>query len=305
MKRLILLISFIMMGVNLLGIEEKVEMKKLILKIRNKSPENFIIISQNGTNIFFQRRGVIDKELLEAIDGMAQESLLYGYPEYGNRTPSWDKRTLLKNLRELKRSSKVIMTVNYTDSSYGKWRSRRLAKGDSFLNYCPEEREAVGILGDVYYENKDDIRELSQAKNFLYLLNPMEFKSKKEYIDKLFQSKYDLLIIDMYFNDLKLTKEDIKKLKQKPQGGERLVIGYFSIGEAEDYREYWKGRWDKKLPDWIAYENEYWEGNYIVKYWSKEWGNIVETMLNKFIDTGFDGVFLDTIDTYESIGREE
>jgi len=28
-------------------------------------------------------------------------------------------------------------------------------------------------------------------------------------------------------------------------------------------------------------------------------------MLSKFIDTGFDGVFLDTIDTYESFEKEE
>jgi len=305
MKKLILLISFIMIGVNLLGINEKAEMKKLILKIRDKSPEDFIIISQNGTDIFFQANGEIDEELVKTVDGITQESLIYGYPKYGKRTPYQEKRELLNNLETLKNLNKVVMTVNYTNSSYGKWRSRNLAKENKFLNYCPNEREVTGILEKVYFENKNDIVELFQAKNFLYLLNPMKFKNKKEYIETLSQTKYDVIIIDMYFNEIKLTMKDIEKLKKKPQGGKRLVIGYFSIGEAEDYREYWKDGWDKKMPDWIAYENENWEGNYIVKYWSKEWGEIVDKTLSKFIGTGFDGVFLDTIDTYESFGKEE
>lgn len=305
MKKLILLISFIMIGINLFGLDEKVEMKNLILKIRDESPENFIIISQNGTDIFFQERDKIDKELLEAIDGITQESLFYGYPKYGKRTPYDEKRGLLKNLRILKSLNKVVMTVNYTNGSYGRWRSRSLAEEEGFLSYCPKEREAAGISEDICFENKNDIVDLSQAKNFLYLLNPMNFKYKKEYIDTLSKTKYDVIVIDMYFHGIKLTVEDIKKLKKKPQGGKRLVIGYFSIGEAEDYREYWKEEWDRKLPTWISHENENWEGNYIVRYWSKEWRGIVDVMLSKFIDTGFDGVFLDTIDTYESFRKEE
>lgn len=305
MKKLILLISFIMIGVNLLGINEKAEMKKLILKIRDKSPDNFIIISQNGTNIFFQANGEIDEKLAKTVDGIAQESLFYGYPKYGERTPYKDKWDLLNNLQTLKKLNKVIMSVNYTNSSYGKWRSKNLAEDNNFLSYCPSEREATGILENVDFENKSDIVDLFQAKNFLYLLNPVKFKNKKEYIEALSRTKYDVIIIDMYFNETKLTTEDIEKLKKKKQGGKRLVLGYFSVGEAEDYREYWKNEWDEKLPDWIAYENENWEGNYIVKYWSKEWGEILEEMLKKYINTGFDGVFLDTIDTYENFGEEE
>ncbi|UUV18677.1 endo alpha-1,4 polygalactosaminidase [Fusobacteria bacterium ZRK30] len=305
MKKLILLISFIMIGVTLLGTDEKTEMKKLILKIRDKSPENFIMISQNGTDIFFQEKGKVDKELLGAVDGITQESLFYGYPKYGERTPYEERRSLLKKLRILKSLNKMVMTVNYTNSSYGKWRSRSLAEEEEFLNYCPKEREAAGISEKLFFENKDDILDISQAKNFLYLLNPVNFRYRKEYINALSQTKYDVIIIDMYFHGIKLTAEDIEKLRKKPQGGQRLVIGYFSIGEAEDYREYWKGGWDRKLPNWISHENENWEGNYIVKYWSKEWKKIVDEMLIKFIDTGFDGVFLDTIDTYESFEKEE
>lgn len=47
-----------------------------------------------------------------------------------------------------------------------------------------------------------------------------------------------------------------------------MVIGYLSIGEAEDYRFYW----NKKKPNWIVKENENWEG----KYWSPEWKSIIK-----------------------------
>lgn len=304
MKKLILLIYFIMIGVNLFGIDEKIEMKRQILNIRNESPENFIIIPQNGTGIYFNNKGEIDYELIDAIDGITQESLFYGYPKYGKKTPKEEKRHLLKNLRRLKSLDKVIMAVNYTNSKYGKWRSRNLAEENNFLNYCPKDREVTEVLKKVYFENKKDINDLSYAKNFLYLLNPEKFKHKTEYIDKLSQTTYDVLVIDLYFKGVELTKDDVNKLKIKPQGGKRLVIGYFSLGEAEKYRTYWKKEWDEKLPDWICYENENWEGAYIVKYWSKEWKNIVKEMLRCHIKSGFDGVFLDTIDTYQSFEEE-
>ena len=196
------------------------------------------------------------------------------------------------------------MAVNYTNSSFGRWRSRNLAEDNNFLNYCSENREVTEISKNVYFENDCDIVDLSHAENFLYLLNPEKFRNKTEYIDILSQTKYDVFIIDMYFKGVKLTVEDMEKLKEKPQGGKRLIIGYFSVGEAEDYRAYWKNKWNKELPDWISHENKNWEGNYIVKYWSKEWQEIIREMLKKYLDAGFDGVFLDTIDTYESFEEE-
>jgi len=305
MKKLIFLISFIILGINLFGIDKKIEMKKLILKIRDKSPKNFIIIPQNGTDIYFQENKEIDKEMIEAIDGVTQESLFYGYPKYGKRTPSQEKEDLLDNLRILKSLGKIIMTVNYTNSIYGKWRSKKLSENNNFLNYSPKDREVTEIEKRVSFENNADIVSLSDGKNFLYLLNPEKFKHKAEYLDILSQTTYDILIIDPYFKKIKLTLEDINKLKEKPQGGKRLIISYFSVGEAEKYRKYWKDEWDKKLPNWISHENENWEGNYIVKYWSKEWQEIIEDMLGTQIKSGFDGVFLDTIDTYQSFEEGE
>ena len=81
------------------------------------------------------------------------------------------------------------------------------------------------------------------------------------------------------------------------------MISYISIGEAEDYRYYWKNEWISNPPVWLAGENPDWEGNYKVRYWQKEWQNIIygseSSYIYKIIITGFDGAYLDIIDAFE------
>ena len=89
------------------------------------------------------------------------------------------------------------------------------------------------------------------------------------------------------------------EIKPQMQAGKRIVIAYLSIGEAEDYRFYWNKKWNKKKPNWIVKENENWEGNYIVKYWSPEWKNIIKKYQKKLDEIGVDGYLLDTVDTYQ------
>ena len=78
------------------------------------------------------------------------------------------------------------------------------------------------------------------------------------------------------------------------------MLAYLSIGEAEDYREYWEKSWnDGYRPKWLDEENPDWPGNFKVKYWHPEWQHLMLKQIDKIIDQGFDGVYLDTIDAYE------
>ena len=70
-----------------------------------------------------------------------------------------------------------------------------------------------------------------------------------------------------------------------------MVIGYLSIGEAEDYRFYW----NKKNLNWIVKKNENWERNCIIKYWK----NIIKEYQKKLDEIGVDGYLVDTVDTYQ------
>ena len=157
-------------------------------------------------------------------------------------------------------------------------------------------------------KNSDDITALSDAKNFLYLINPGKWNTKGIYITALLNTDYDIFILDAFFEEKggtseMLTPADIRSLKRKKNGGKRLVLCYMSIGEAEDYRYYWKQIWNTSPPSWLSEENPGWRGNYKVRYWEPEWQAIIfgdrDAYLDRIIRAGFDGVYLDLIEAFE------
>jgi cysteinyl-tRNA synthetase, unknown class len=76
-------------------------------------------------------------------------------------------------------------------------------------------------------------------------------------------------------------------------------LSYLSIGEAEDYRAYWKSNWKPGMPMFIDKQNPDWKGNYKVKYWDTQWQNIILDRVTQIVNKGYDGVYLDVIDAYE------
>jgi cysteinyl-tRNA synthetase len=135
------------------------------------------------------------------------------------------------------------------------------------------------------------------------LINGEGYAGKADFIAAVTASDYDLLIMDLFHNGEVWTPAEIVKLRQKAGGGQRLLICYMSIGEAEDYRYYWNPSWFRSRPGWLAEENPYWDGNYKVKYWYEQWKKIIYgnngSYLTKIIQAGFDGVYLDIIDAFE------
>ena len=88
-------------------------------------------------------------------------------------------------------------------------------------------------------------------------------------LNELAASPYDLLIID-YSRDGSaqemFSKQEISDLQNSGDG--KLVLAYLSIGEAEDYRSYWK--------------------------------ETIHEYLDTILAAGYDGVYLDTIESYQS-----
>ena len=101
--------------------------------------------------------------------------------------------------------------------------------------------------------------------------------------------------------DTKYSPEEISLLKE--QG--IIPIAYISIGEAEDYRWYWKEEYYKNPPPWLGKENPNWPGNWAVKFWYREWQDIIYRYIDKVIDQGFMGVYLDKVDIYEYWADDE
>lgn len=85
------------------------------------------------------------------------------------------------------------------------------------------------------------------------------------------------------------------------------MVAYVSIGEAEDYRPYWKKEWDadkdgqpdSAAPKFLNSENSDWKGNYRVRYWQPEWQQIMLPAVDRVAAQGFDGIYLDIVDAFE------
>ena len=121
------------------------------------------------------------------------------------------------------------------------------------------------------------------------------------------KSDYDLVVVDYALgrkgeNDAASPKA-IERLRYKPSGARRVVLAYFSIGEAESFRTYWQSDWLKNPPEWLGPENPDWPDNYYVRFWSPEWQSILfgnpSAYLDRILAAGFDGVYLDGIDKYD------
>jgi cysteinyl-tRNA synthetase len=146
----------------------------------------------------------------------------------------------------------------------------------------------------------------NSVNDFVYQLQNIDLTAIKN-------TKFDLVIID-YSSDGsdigRFTSGQISEIKNS-SGGAKLVLAYMSIGEAENYRWYWKNSWDANnngipddsAPSWLGPSNPDWPGNYKVKYWESEWQFLIcgysTSYLDKIIEAGFDGVYLDIIDAYQ------
>ena len=115
------------------------------------------------------------------------------------------------------------------------------------------------------------------------------------------------IVIDESFDgspDERWSRAELRAFKSKGAA----VLCYFSIGEAETYRAYWQRTWKKNPPAFLLSENPEWKGNFRVRYWDPAWQKIMLGELDRIVEAGFDGVFLDIVDGFEyfeeQAGRE-
>ncbi|GEP05299.1 endo alpha-1,4 polygalactosaminidase [Methylobacterium oxalidis] len=106
---------------------------------------------------------------------------------------------------------------------------------------------------------------------------------------------FDVKVIDIY-NDAgqTFTPAEVKQMGGGP--GNALLLGYFSIGEAETYRDYFK-----TIPSAaLGPENPQWKGNYEVAFWTPEWKAVATAYIDRMLAAGYDGVYFDVVDEYQT-----
>ncbi|MBD3240455.1 MAG: hypothetical protein GF331_07705 [Chitinivibrionales bacterium] len=270
----------------------------------------FVIIPQNGPELCTvdgNEDGFAATDYLDAIDGVGREDLYYGYDEDDEATPPEDITYLEAFLDIAEANGVEALVTDYcaTPSKMADSYARNAAKG--YTRFAADSRELDRIPtypSQPYGVHAGDVTTLAQAKNFLYLLCPDNlWGSKQEFLNAIDATEYDAFIIDAFWAEEALTAAEVSRLKTKPGGGQRLVIAYMSIGEAEDYRFYWQDEWYENHPSWMAGENPSWPGNYKVRYWDESWQGIIfgqpDSYLDRILAAGFDGVYLDIIDAFE------
>jgi cysteinyl-tRNA synthetase, unknown class len=148
--------------------------------------------------------------------------------------------------------------------------------------------------------------------SFAYLLQADAFaKSKTEAVARLAACGRDWIVLDANFRSGEpWTAADLTSIRAGRAG--RKAMAYLSIGEAGDYRAYWRPEWDAgrdgspdaAAPAWLLAQNPEWKNNYRVKYWQAEWQKIILADADKIMAAGFDGVYLDIVDGFETFERE-
>jgi len=140
--------------------------------------------------------------------------------------------------------------------------------------------------------------------SFAYVLQADALaKSKAEAVAKLAACGRDWIVLDASFStEEPWTTADLSAIRAGRAG--RKVIAYLSIGEAENYRAYWQSSWSTNAPAFLLGENPEWKGNFRVKYWQADWQKIILADVDKIMAAGFNGVYLDIVDGFETFEQD-
>ncbi|BBM03192.1 endo alpha-1,4 polygalactosaminidase [Microbulbifer sp. GL-2] len=273
---------------------------------------DFIIVPLNGIELITtdtKTTGQVDSAYVSSTDGIAQEAVFYGQNGVDQPTSTSESDRLQDYLDLAKDNNSNNNVILVTD----------FASREDYVDDSNEQNKSVGyisfaanqtILNDVppypaepFNVDNRNVRELNEANNFLNLTNTGNFSSPQVLVDRLSETNYDLIIIDFFFDGEPYTKEQIEQLKVKENGGDRLVMAYVNIGEAQENRYYWQSFWPTNPPAWLLDEVPNETGNYYVEYWKAGWQDIIygnnDSYIYKIVDAGFDGAYMDGIDAFE------
>jgi cysteinyl-tRNA synthetase len=257
---------------------------------------------------------------IATLTGTAQEDIYYGYIRDGQATSWRITQELEVNLDRFQAGGKLVLTLDYPFRSQDipyfdhstcekiDWvYQRSSAKG--YIPYATvrELNYLVVNPGHEPHPNEPPIINWEQVREWVIQLQPSWKQNRPDFFNTLGQSRFDLVVLDYSFDGseaMEFTPEEISSLKNNLRG---KVLAYLSIGEAEDYRWYWREEWDANhdgqpdpgAPEWLGEENPDWLGNYKVRYWYAGWQEIIFAYLDRILGQGFDGIYLDLVDAYE------
>ena len=185
---------------------------------------NFLIVPQNGQEILTTNSkvdGAIAAEYVNAIDAVGREDLFYGYTSNDISTPTEDRNFLIDFCDVAKNSGKVVLTTDYCSTQSKMDDSYTQNQTNGYISFAADHRELDNVPtfpATIHNINTNNITNIGDVKNFLYLINPSAYPTKQSFLDAVKNTNYDLVLIDLYFNDELLTVADVSSLKVKSNG---------------------------------------------------------------------------------------
>ncbi|MFN0028133.1 MAG: endo alpha-1,4 polygalactosaminidase [Acidimicrobiales bacterium] len=108
-------------------------------------------------------------------------------------------------------------------------------------------------------------------------------------------SNRDMVIIgrNNTHNGQEWTRDEIEAGKLS-----KWLLAYMSVGEAQRSEWYWQPEFDTNPPAWIVGQNPWFTNNVYAEVWNGDWQSMLHGTIDRIVDQGFDGAFLDVVDAY-------
>jgi cysteinyl-tRNA synthetase len=155
----------------------------------------------------------------------------------------------------------------------------------------------------------DACSRLSNADRWMYQIQDLDADAAVETLD---DTDYPLLVVEPGHNFIDFSYDTagmIDALRQDVNGGDRVLLAYIDVGQAEDYRDYWGDDWvaptetERGWPEFLmTIDPDGWSGNYVVAYWHEDWKNLWlgdDGIIAELARFGFDGVYLDWVEAHD------
>ena len=161
---------------------------------------------------------------------------------------------------------------------------------------------------------------INLVKSWTYQIQGLEFSGA---VEKLALLDVDMLVVEPMATMTDIGDFDAKKMVTRLKDSSstdpkyrKLVLAYVDIGQAEEWRLYFKDDWRPPTafgpasPDFMIGEDpDGWAGNYPVAFWDTRWKGIIiyntnvnNNVLNTILDLGFDGIYMDWVEAYDDEG---
>ncbi|MGA0241849.1 MAG: hypothetical protein ACO3K7_02470 [Candidatus Marinamargulisbacteria bacterium] len=268
-----------------------------VTAIKAKSSNTKILLSTSHLDIFVDNTNtIIVPDLWSEIDGTIIDAF-----QYKPTNISQDSNQMEANTQRLDAiNKKPLLGVDYVTEQNKVTKSKNSFNTHNIIGLTRPGNLAnlsdvsdFDITGDT---NADAVESLTDVKTFLLWDAPIS----SSMIQTLGATNHDLIIISP-FSDTHgyVSLQEVAALKTKPEGEDRLVYAYISVGTLAQNIPLWDTAWNTEAsrPNWVGIESN---NNYLVKYWRPQWNHHVIELITQVIDLGFDGIVLGGVGEYHS-----